>query len=79
MSTHLSKTQDQLKRSLCDGNQNINYLDGGEGGGVQEGRVLTMEEQGNSEIPTVFLTLSRETAIGVHVSFKFLSHVTLKI
>lgn len=41
--------------------------------------MLTMEEQGNSEIPAVFLTPSRETAIGVHVSFKFLSHVTLKI
>lgn len=51
-------------------------LDGGEGRGVQEGRVLTMEEQDNSEIPAVFLTPSRETATCI---FKFLPYVTLKI
>lgn len=46
-------------------------------GGVQDGRVLTMEEQGNSEIPAVFYTLSRETATGVHVSLNFyhMSHL----
>lgn len=65
MSTYLSKSQGQLKRSLCDyvtGIRTSIAPDRGEGGGVQEGRVLTMEEQGNSEIPAVFLTPSRETA-----------------
>lgn len=39
--------------------------------------MLTMEEQGSSEIPAMFYTLSRETATGVHVSLNFyhMSHL----